>query len=154
MTIHEAHQHFYFTWHKEIFEIRQLIVAINYFRLFLYIIAGSVAILLHLLGHVILVSMSINNQLDVIVLPSIVVIGIYTTILFRGYTYWYNTADSQYLYLQLCFSLSPDFLKDFAMLNEAHALNPDKTNFQEIYALEKLMAKYEKRYLRALPEQY
>lgn len=154
MTIHEAHQHFYFTWHKEIFEIRRLMVAIKYFRLFMYIVAASVAILLHLLVHVMHVIKSSNGQLDIIVIPSIVFISIYTILLFRGYTYWYNTAESQYLYVQLCFSLSPNFLKDFSLLNEAHTLQPHKTNFQELYALEKLMVKYENRYLRASPEQF
>jgi hypothetical protein len=56
--------------------------------------------------------------------------------------------------VQLCFSLSPNFLKDFSLLNEAHALEPYKTSFQEIYVLERLLVKYEQQSLRPMPEQY
>jgi hypothetical protein len=154
MTIQEAHQHFYFTWQKEIFEIKRLIDAIKKFRVFMCIVAVLLALLIYLMLYVFFLSKNNIMQTDQLAIWGIVACSLYSIFIFKGYKYWYNTAESQYLYVQLCFSLSPHFLKDFSLLNEAHALKPSNTSFQEIYMLEKLLIKYEQNSLRSIPEQY
>jgi len=154
MTINEAHQQFYFTWQKEIFEIKRLVDAIKKFRVFMCIVALLLTLLIYLMLYVVFLSKNNIMQTDALAIWGIIACSLYSILIFKGYKYWYNTAESQYLYVQLCFSLSPHFLKDFSLLNEAHALKPSNTSFQEIYKLERLMVKYEQKSLCPMPEQY